>query len=117
MVYTISSTTTTSSCNTHAFSSDGACFFLSVRLRDLLGDAEWPGEVVPLTDLPSRIAAHVASHGISIDQFEEEVGWALCEFLQSPVKVAAESPIMFLQAVADHLGINWRSMVPDEHAV
>ena len=90
---------------------------LGVRLRDLLGDTEWPSEVVPIVDLPAQITAHVTRYGISIEQFEEEVGWELREFLQSPLKVAAESPIMFLQAVAAHVGINWRSVVPDEHAV
>ena len=90
---------------------------LGVRLRDLLGETEWPDDVVPIVDLPSHITAHVTRAGISIEQFEEEVGWELGEFLQSPLKVAAESPIVFIQAVATHVGIDWRSVVPDEGAV
>lgn len=89
---------------------------LNVRLRELLVEQALPGEDVPLMDLPSRIKAHVARKGMSIEQFEGEVGWELQEFLQSPVKVAAESPIIFLQAVAKPLGVNWLSVVPEEHA-
>jgi transcriptional regulator with XRE-family HTH domain len=89
---------------------------LNVRLRDLLGGQALPGEDIPLMDLPARIKAHVARKGMSIEQFEEEVGWELQEFLQSPVKVAAESPIVFLQAVAKPLDVNWLSVVPDELA-
>lgn len=90
--------------------------FLNVRLRDLLGGAAWPGEAVPLAAVPSLIAAHVACRGISNDQFEEEVGWEIRELMDSPLKAAAESPIVLLQAVADRLGIDWRSMVPDEES-
>jgi hypothetical protein len=39
----------------------------------------------------------------------------LGEFLKSPVQIAAELPILFLQAVAAALGINWLALVPDEN--
>jgi transcriptional regulator with XRE-family HTH domain len=90
---------------------------LGVRLRDLLSDRAPPDESISLVDLPSRIAAHVAREGISIEQFEDEVGWELREFMTSPIKGAAELPILFLQAISAPLGINWLSLVPDEHAV
>jgi transcriptional regulator with XRE-family HTH domain len=88
---------------------------LGVRLRDLLGQESVPNERISLMDLPSRIKAHVAHHEISLQQFEEQVGWDLHDFLESPVKAAAESPIIFLQAIAKHLRINWLSLIPDEH--
>ncbi|MGZ9004570.1 MAG: helix-turn-helix domain-containing protein [Burkholderiales bacterium] len=91
--------------------------FLGVRLRDLLGDGGYAEENIPLTDLPSRITAHLARNGMSIEEFEDAVGWELREFLQSPLKVAAECPINFLQAVAENLGFNWTSLIPDGHAV
>jgi transcriptional regulator with XRE-family HTH domain len=91
--------------------------FLGVRLRDLLAEGRSPDELIALTELPSRITAHLTQSGMSVEQFEEEVGWDLREFLQSPLKLAAESPIMFLQTLAEHLGIDWLSLVPDEHAV
>ena len=90
-------------------------FFLGVRLRDLLAEGRSPAEVIDLTELPSRITQRLAQSGIPIEQFEAEVGWDLREFLSSPIKVAAESPIAFLQALAKHLDLDWLSLVPDEH--
>ena len=90
---------------------------LGVRLRDLWTEKAPPGESIALVDVPARIQEHVARNGISLEQFEEQVGWELRNFLESPIKVAAESPIMFLQTIAEPLGINWLSFVPDEHAV
>jgi len=90
--------------------------FLGVRLRDLLADGRSPAELIDLAQLPSRITEHLARTGMSVEQFEEEVGWELHEFMQSPLRVAAESPMMFLQALAGCLGLDWLSIVPDEHA-
>ena len=90
--------------------------FLGVRLPALLGEDAWAGEEIPLISLPARIEAHLARTGMSIDEFEEQVGWEVREFVQSPLKVAAESPIIFLQALAEHLGMNWLSFVPQEDA-
>ena len=87
---------------------------LGVRLPDLLSDGALPDERIALVDLPSRIKAYAARSGISIEQFEKEVGWELGDFMESPIKAAAESPIIFLQAVAEHLGIDWLSLVPDD---
>ena len=85
---------------------------LGVRLHDLVGE-EVPDAALPLMELPALINAHLARAGMSIEEFEEQVGWDLEEFMLSPLKVAAESPIVFLQAVAEHLGMNWLSLVPD----
>jgi transcriptional regulator with XRE-family HTH domain len=85
---------------------------LGVGLHDLMGQDAPLDQPIPLMDLPARIEAHVARNGISIEQFEEQVGWALRDVLQSPVKAAAESPIVFFQALAKHLGINWLSLIP-----
>lgn len=91
--------------------------FLGLGLRELVGGPEAPNEVLSILDLPSRIRSHIEQKGISIDQFEDEVGWDIRDFLESPLKVAAESPIMFLQAVSEALGINWLSVVPHDDAV
>jgi transcriptional regulator with XRE-family HTH domain len=89
---------------------------LGAHLRDLLDQETLPEERISLMALPSRIEAHVAHDGITIAQFEEQLGWQVHDLLQSPAKAAAEYPIIFLQAVAKHLGINWLSLVPDDHA-
>ena len=90
---------------------------LGVGLNDLLGQEALPEQRISLTALPARIEAHVARNGISIEQFEAQVGWGLRDLLQSPIKAGAESPIIFFQALAKHLGIDWLSLVPNEHAV
>ena len=92
-------------------------YALGTQLHSLLGELHTPEERVALTELPQRIRSHLASAGVTIEQFEEQVGWDLRDFLESPIRVAAESPIIFLQALAAPLGINWLSLVPDEHAV
>ena len=87
---------------------------LGVRLRDLLSEDVFPEKSISLAELPSRINAHMASKGISIEQFEEEVGWDLHGVMESPIKAAAESPLIFLQALAEHLRVSWLALVPDE---
>jgi transcriptional regulator with XRE-family HTH domain len=85
---------------------------LGARLHDLVGE-EGVTETVPLMDLPSLVRAHLKRSGMPMEEFEGQVGWGLGEFMQSPLKVAAESPIAFLQAIAGQLGIDWLSLVPE----
>ena len=87
---------------------------LDVSLHDLF-DAPAAGNAhLPLIDLPDRITAHAKRARMSIEQLEEKTGWDLREFLASPVQAAAELPILFFQAVATELGMNWLILVPDE---
>jgi len=86
---------------------------LGFRLGDLFGDSALPGQAVAIIDLPARIRAHLASAGLSLKQFEDQVGWELGPFLDSPVKLAAELPIAFFQALAPQLGIHWPSLAPE----
>ncbi len=86
---------------------------LGVGLHDLVGE-EGEREAVPLMELPSLIRGHLERAGMPMQEFEEEVGWDLEEFMQSPLKMAAESPIAFLQAVTGRLGMSWLCLVPGE---
>ena len=87
---------------------------LDVSLHDLF-DTPATGEAhLSLVDLPDRLTAHAKKAKLSIEQLEEKTGWELREFLASPVQTAAELPILFFQAVAAELGINWLTLVPDE---
>jgi len=85
-----------------------------LRLADLLGETAPAGERIALPDLPERIRAHLAAAGISLDQFEQQLGWELEPFLEAPVQLATELPITFFQALAGALGIHWLLLVPDE---
>jgi len=86
---------------------------IGLRLGDLFDDGAPPAHHVLIIDLPARIRAHLASTGLSLEQFEDQVGWELGPFLASPVQVAAELPIAFFQALAAPLGIHWLSLVPE----
>ena len=86
---------------------------LGVRLEDFLTENAPSSSKIALLDIPSMVKEHIAREGISIEEFESRVGWELQEFLQSPVKVAAEVPIMFLRDIARPLGINWLSLAPE----
>ena len=85
---------------------------LNVRLRDLLTNEAQTEQNIPLLDLGALIAEHIAREEMSLEAFEEQVGWELKDFLQSPMKAAAEQPIKFLQALSEHLGIDWLSLIP-----
>ncbi len=84
-----------------------------LRLADLFGEAVPAGERVALPDLPERIRAHVAAIGITLDQFEQQMGWGLEPFMEAPVQLSTELPIAFFQALAGALGLHWLLLVPD----
>lgn len=86
-----------------------------VTLNELLDEPLVADERIALMELPDRIVAHAKHEGISVEQLEEQFGWELHEFLGSPVRLAAELPILFFQALAAALGINWLALVPDEN--
>ncbi len=87
---------------------------LGVPLHELFDAPPPASERLSLVDLPERIVAHAKRSGKSVAQLEERIGWELRDYLRSPVQAAAELPILFFQAVAAELGINWLALVPDE---
>jgi transcriptional regulator with XRE-family HTH domain len=87
---------------------------LGVGLGDLVPGSPAPAEAIPLMELPDLIRARMSRDGLSIEQLEDKIGWELKQFLDSPLQGATELPIVFLQAIAAHLGINWLALVPEE---
>ena len=85
-----------------------------LRLADLFGETAPPGARMALANLPERIRAHVAATGISLSQFEQQLGWELGPFMEAPVQLATELPIAFFQALAGALGVHWLLLVPDD---
>jgi transcriptional regulator with XRE-family HTH domain len=90
---------------------------LGATLHDLLAVSEERDEVISLQQLPERIASCLAREGISIEQFEDRIGWKLTPFLEHPVERGFELPLMFFQALAAGLGIRWLSLLPHTNAV
>jgi transcriptional regulator with XRE-family HTH domain len=90
---------------------------LGVTLRELVTEDAAGEEPIPLVELPERIRDHIARAGTSVEALEAQVGWSLDDLLASPVTVAAEVPVAFLQALAEQLAIDWLRLVPaDEDA-
>jgi DNA-binding XRE family transcriptional regulator len=85
---------------------------LGVGLRDLV-EGSPAAELIPLMELPDLIRARMSRDGLSIEELEDKIGWELKPFLDSPLQGAAEFPIVFLQAIAMYLGINWLALVPE----
>ena len=85
-----------------------------LRLADLFGETMPPGERMALADLPERIRAHVAAADITLDRFEQQLGWELEPLMEAPVQLATELPIAFFQALAGALGMHWLLLVPDD---
>src|SRR4051794_22858231 len=50
---------------------------LGVRLLDLMAQHDVPHASVSLMDLPALIEEHLARQQMSMDEFEEQVGWEL----------------------------------------
>lgn len=90
--------------------------FLGLRLADLFGETVPTGERIALPDLPERIRTHIAAKGMSLDKFEEQLGWELAPFMEAPVQLATELPIAFFQALAGALDMHWLLLVPDDAA-
>jgi hypothetical protein len=84
-----------------------------LRLADLFGETVPAGERVALPDLPERIRAYLLAKGMSLDTFEDQLGWELGPFLEAPVQLATELPIAFFQALAGALDLHWVLLVPD----
>lgn len=87
-----------------------------VRLAELYQETAPAGEHFALTDLPARIRAGVAASGLSMQAFEDRLGWDLGPFLDAPVQLASELPIVFFQALAGMLDLHWLLLLPDEAA-
>lgn len=86
---------------------------LGVRLHEVLGEDIGAVEPIAILTLPERINAYLQHEGMTRQEFEDAVDWELEEFMGSPLKVAAELPLAFLQSLAAALDMNWLSLVPD----
>jgi hypothetical protein len=85
---------------------------LGVSIPELVTGARLSGEPVPLAALPELVRSAMSRDGLSIDAFEEKVGWELREFLASPQEVAENLPLMFLHDVATGVGIDYVRTLP-----
>src|SRR4051794_40033373 len=91
------------------FQAKHLALLLGVELSELLVENEDAGRKVGLLDLPAIVRKHIEAEDLSIEEFENLVGWELERFLESPVAAAAEMPIAFLRDLSNHLGVSLHS--------
>lgn len=89
--------------------------FLGVPLSELVNGVK-PKRSIPLLEVPGLIKARLEGEKISMQEFEALVGWELGDFIESPISVTAERPILFVQVLGKHLGIDWLYLVPEADA-
>lgn len=85
---------------------------LGVKMGDLIGVSGEATGVIPLEQLPHRIYSCAKSESLSLQQFEDHVGWRLTAFLDDPVEIGLGLPIIFFQDLAAVLGVPWISLLP-----
>lgn len=83
-------------------------------LRTLFGVDEHAVQHVSIIELPGLIRALLDREGCTVADLEEELGWEMLPLLETPLQVATEMPLAFLQAVAARLGIPWSALIAEE---
>jgi hypothetical protein len=84
---------------------------LSPAARDL--------DTISHQDLRGLLQTVMNRKGLDLDAFEDEVGWELREFMQSPAHVIEQRPVMFLKDLAAVIGVEYARMLPvgSAHAI
>jgi hypothetical protein len=86
------------------------CRVLSARPAELFGiqTAEAP---VPAAELVQRIHDEYRSRGITLEQFEDAVGWRLSACIEPPERLFTEMSIDGLQWLCRELRIDWHRVI------
>jgi transcriptional regulator with XRE-family HTH domain len=66
---------------------------------------------ISFSNLMIKIKGHIALHSLTLEEFENEVGWNLVVHVQDPENIWDE-PIEFLQDVCAPMGIDWIAVIP-----
>ena len=73
--------------------------------------AEMPTRRISYAELASSVKALIAD-GISQEALEDDIGWALNDFLESEAKALSEYGVDFLKALCERLGVGWTEALP-----
>jgi transcriptional regulator with XRE-family HTH domain len=86
------------------------CQILRIRPVDLFADSI-SEPAVSATDLVQLIHAECRSRGITLDQFEDIVGWRLTACIEPPDKLLEDMTVDGLQWLCRELHIDWRRVL------
>lgn len=62
-------------------------------------------------EFSKKVKSHIESHGMTVPEFEDKVGWELESLLNDPAEIW-ERNVQFLKDVCVEVGINWLWVAP-----
>jgi hypothetical protein len=83
------------------------CHVLGIRPAELFGESPDPPVLAP--ELVSLIRKECASRRLTLEQFEDIVGWRLSACIEPPERLLEDISIDGLQWLCNELRIDWRS--------
>jgi hypothetical protein len=82
------------------------CRVLGVRPIDVFGVE--PGQLpISASEIVLMVQQYCRDHGLTIEQFEDRVGWTLRECLESPARLLEILPLDGLQNLCGVLNLDW----------
>lgn len=86
------------------------CQALDARPGELFGVSSTES-AVSASDLVQRIGAECRRRGISLEQFEDAVGWRLSQSMNPPERLFDDMSLDGLQWLCRELGIHWHRVI------
>ena len=86
------------------------CRVLGVRPSELFA-VEISEPAVSAVELKGRIHEQCHVRGVTLEQFEDAVGWRLSECLEPPQRLLEDLTIEGLQLLCRELGIHWHRVI------
>ena len=90
------------------------CRALNITPADLLSDEVVGSDNPPhlsFAQFIERVKSYIESHGMTVPEFEDKVGWELESLLNDPEAIW-ERNVQFLKDVCVEVGIDWLWVVP-----
>jgi hypothetical protein len=86
------------------------CEAMGTRPRDLFS-VSTTEPAVSASELADRIRAECTKRGITLEQFEDAVGWKLSECIEPPERMLEDMSLDGLQWLCRELGIDWHRVI------
>jgi len=86
------------------------CEALGAHPRELF-DVTTTGSAVSAKELVERIHAECRKRGVTLEQFEDAVGWSLGQCMEPPERLLEDMSLDGLQWLCRELGIEWHRVI------
>ncbi|HXD00679.1 MAG TPA: helix-turn-helix transcriptional regulator [Verrucomicrobiae bacterium] len=84
---------------------------LGIKVRDLFDDGRSGGPAITPDQLIGMAKRHLNQTGISVSEFENQIGFKIEQCLSDPSKVV-DWNVDFLRWLCREIGLDWRSALP-----